>query len=73
MDDTSDQNQYLLYAFKSIIDSNTLYLHQAMKTHDWSKFHISIQKEIDDRMEGKNFSVVHKLKVLKTAVVLPVV
>ena len=48
------------YAYKASIDPDTLYLHEAMKAKDWHNFRIAMQKEIDDRMEGKkNFSVIH--------------
>jgi hypothetical protein len=44
-----------------------------MKQKDWPHFRSAIQKEIDDRMGDKNFSVVHKSKVPKAATVLPAV
>ena len=44
-----------------------------MKAEDWPNFRAAMQKEIDDRMEGKNFSVIHKAKVPRTATILPAV
>ena len=55
-----DQSYDPLYAYKATIDPDTLYLHEAMETHDWPQFWQEMQKEIDDRMEGQNFSVIHK-------------
>ena len=57
--DTSIMGQDPFYAYKASIDPDTLYLHEAMKAKDWHNFRIAMQKEIDDRMEGKNFSVIH--------------
>ena len=61
------------YAYKASIDPDTLYLHEAMKAKDWQNFRIAMQKEIDDRMEGENFSVIHKADVPRSATVLPAV
>ena len=74
----SDQNVRIdqrdpLYTYKATSDPDIMYLHEAMKISDWPKFRLAMQKEIDDRMEGKNFSVIHKSKFVKTATVLPVV
>ena len=56
----SDQNMLTdqrdtLYAYKSTIDPDTLYLHEAMKTIDWPQFRLAMQKEIDDRMKDNFF------------------
>ena len=55
----------IIVSFKATIDPDTLYLHQAMKTLDWPKFRIAIQTEMDDRIEGKNLSVIQKSKILR--------
>ena len=41
-----------------------------MKSHDWPKYRIAMQKEIDDRMKGNNLSIIHKSNVPKIATVL---
>ena len=69
---TSDQTHDPLYAFTVTIDTDTLYLHESIKTHNWRKFRIAMQKEIDDRMEGRAFSV-QKSQIPKTAIVLSAV
>ena len=75
----SDENDALqpspgpLHAFKATADPDTLYLHQYMKQKDWQQFRSALRKEIYDRMQDKNFSVVHKSKVPKAATVLPAV
>ena len=71
--DTSDQSQDSFYEFKDTIDPDTLYLHEAMKTHDWPKFCISMQNEIDDIMKGKNFPVIQKSNISMTVTVIPAV
>ena len=50
-----------MYAYKATSDLDTSYLHESMKTHDWPQFRQVMQKEIDDRMEGQNFSVIKKI------------
>ena len=70
MDDTSGQVHDPLYPYKTTDNPDTLYPHEAMKTHDWTKFRITMQKEIDGRMNGKNYSVIHKSQVPNTAIVL---
>ena len=50
---TRYDQQNPLYAYKATSDLDTLYLHQAMNTKYWPKSRIAMQKEIDDRMEGK--------------------
>ena len=72
-DDTSIMGQDPIYAYKASIDPDTLYLHEAMKAKDWQNFRIAMQKEIDDRMEGENFSIIHKAHVPRSATVLPTV
>ena len=62
-----------LLAYKATADPDTLYLHEAMKQKDWKEFRKAMQKEVDDRMEDKNFSVTHKSKIPKNALVLPAV
>ena len=57
-DDTSIMGQDPLYVYKASTYPDTLYLHDAMKAKDWPNFRIVIQKEIDDRMKGENFSVI---------------
>ena len=44
-----------LYAYKSTIDPDTLYLHEAMKSIDCPQFRLAMQKEIDDRMKDSFF------------------
>ena len=61
-----------LLAYKATADPDTMYLHEAMKQKDWQEFRKSMQKEIDDRMKDKNFSITHKKKT-KKALVLPAV
>ena len=63
-------NKIPLYAYKPTSDQDTLYLHQAMNTKKWPQFCKAMQKEIDDRMKDKTFSIVHKTKVPRTATVL---
>ena len=53
MDDTSGEVHDLLYVNKTTCDPDTLYPHDAMNTHDWTKFRITMQKELDGRMNGK--------------------
>ena len=61
-----------MYAYKTTSDRDTLYLYQAMRPKEWRQFRIVMQTEIDDRMEGQNFSIIHKSKSPQTATVLPV-
>ena len=68
-----DQSIDLMYAYKGISDPDTLYLHEVIKTNDWPRFRLAQEKEIDDRMEGQNFSVIHKSQITKLAIVLPAV
>ena len=52
-DDHQEGGHDPLYAYKASTDPDTLYLHEAMKAEDLPNFRAAIQKEIDDRMEGK--------------------
>ena len=72
-DDHQEGGHDPLYASKASTDPDILYLHEAMKAEDWPNFRAAMQKGIDDRMEGKNFSVIHKAKVPRTATILPAV
>ena len=69
-DDTSKFKNEPLLAYKATTDPDTLYLHEAMKQKDWKNFRIAMQKEVDDRMKYKNFSVIHKNKIPKSTTVL---
>ena len=62
-----------LYAYKTTADPDTLYYHEAMRQNDRNEFKIAMQKEIDDRMKGNNFSLIKKSDVPTTAEVLPAV
>ena len=62
-----------LLAYKATADPDTMYLHEAMKQKDWKEFRKAMQKEVDDRMKDKNFSITHKNKIPKNALVLPAV
>ena len=60
-----------LLAYEATADPDTMYLHEAMKQKDWQEFRKAMQKEVDDRMKDKNFSIIHKSKIPKKALVLP--
>ena len=50
-----------------------MYHHEAMKEHDKHKFTEAMQKEYDDRLSEKVYTLVHKSKVPKDAKIFPVV
>ena len=70
---TSEYHEDPLQAYNAVADPDTLYHHQVMKQHDWLQFRTAIQKEIDDIIKKRNFSVMNKSKVSKSATLLPVV
>ncbi len=72
-DKINPANMDPLFVYKSSVDPDTLYHHEAMREPDRKEFKRAMQKEIDDRIKGKNFSIVHKSTVPKGATVLPAV
>ena len=69
----TEAQMYPLYAYKESADPDTLYLHEAMEEKYWPHFRTVIQKEINDRMEDNNFSIIHKSKIPTTTTVLPAI
>ena len=67
------ENNDPLYVYKTTADPDTLYHHEAMKEPDKAEFKKAMQKEIDDRMRDKNFSVILKSELPQGATVLPAV
>ena len=63
MDTHTCTQQNPLIVCKATTDPNILYLHQAMKQNNRKYFRTVMQKEVDDRMKYKNFSVIHKSKI----------
>ena len=72
-DDKSKIINEPLLAYKATADPDTMYLHEAMKQKDWQEFRKAMQKEVDDRMKDKNFTIIHKSKIPIKALVLPAV
>ena len=62
-----------LYVYKSTADPDTLYHHEAMKQTDKREFQQAMQKEIDDRMNDNNYSIIKRSDVPKGASILPAV
>ena len=73
--DTRTMRQQLdpIYAFKSTVDPDTLYYHEAMKEEDRDQFSKAMQKEYDDRLNTGVYALQLKSKLPKDATVLPVV
>lgn len=67
----NDERQLL--AYKATIDPDTMYLHEAMRESDWEEFRKAMQDEINDRIKGKNFSIIPRSSVPLNMKVLPAV
>ena len=57
-----------LLAYEATADPDTMYFHEAMKQKDWLEFRKAMQKEVDDRMKDKNYSIIHKSKIPKKGI-----
>ena len=60
-------------AFKASSDPDTMYMHEAMRQSDRKEFIEAMQKEVQDQMRNKNFSIVHIDDVPRDKVILPAV
>jgi len=60
-------------AFAASKDPDTMYMHQAMKEPNKDKFIAAMVEEMDTQLKGKNFSLILRFKVPKSATILPVV
>ena len=60
-------------AYKASSDPDTMYMHQAMRQPDKAEFVAAMQKEVEDQMKNKNFTIMHKKDVPKGKVILPAV
>ena len=66
-------NMDTLIVYKTSVDPDTLYYHEAMREPDRKEFKKAMQSEVDDRIKGKRFSIVHKSTMPKGATLLPAV
>ena len=48
-----------LIVYKTSVDPDTLYYHEAMREPDTKEFKKAMQSEVDDRIKGKRFSIIH--------------
>ena len=62
-----------LYAYKATVDPDRFYHHQAMKEPDHVAFSNAMQKEYNDRLEEKTYSILPRSKVPEGATILPTV
>lgn len=62
-----------IMAFKASVDSDTMYLHQAMKEKDAPQFRKAMIKEVNAQIEGGVLTLVHRSEVPPGATVLPAV
>lgn len=68
-----NENRGPIYAYKSISDPDTMYLHQAMREQDRDEFLKAMDKEVDDQMENGNFRIVPMSTIPKGKLILPAV
>ena len=59
--------------YKATVDPDTMYHHQAMKQPDADEFRKAMQREWNDQLKNKNFTVIHRSKVPEGATILPAV
>ena len=62
-----------LVAFKAISDQDTMYHHETMQEPDKEEFKQAMIKEVTDRMNNGNFSIVHMDNLQKDKTILPAV
>jgi hypothetical protein len=62
-----------LQVYKATSDPDTMYHHEAMRQPDAKEFREAMQKEWDDQVRNKNFTVIHRSKVPDGATILPAV
>ena len=65
--------EHPLMAYKATSDPDTMYLHEAMREDDWKEFQAAMQKEMNDQMGNKNFTIVKRSSVPKDKTILPAV
>ena len=68
-----DTNQDDILVLKASADSDTMYLHEALKEPDIGKFIKAMKKEVEDQMNNGNFTIIHKNNIPQYATVLPAV
>ena len=68
-----DQVNDDLIAYKASTDPDIMYMHEAMRQPDRDKFVSAMQKEINDQMKNKNFSIVKRSEVPSDKSILPAV
>ena len=56
----NNYGKYPLYSHKSNSDPDTLYHHQSMKTYDIIEFLLAMIKEITDKINNGDFSLIGK-------------
>ena len=60
-----------IMAMKASTDPNIMYLHQALKEPDKSKFVEAMKKEVRDQMDNSNYPIVSRAKVPKGKTISP--
>lgn len=68
-----DEEPHPLLAYKTTVDPDTMYHHQAMRQPDKNNFKTAMKKELDDRINEGSISVMPRSKLPKGAHVLPAV
>ena len=60
-----------LYAYKSTSDPDTLYHHQAMKAEDRTEFLLAMIKEVTDKINNGNLSMIRRYEIPGGITLLP--
>ena len=60
-----------LMAYKATSDTDSMYLHQAMKEPDQANFLTAMLQEVTDQVKNENFTVVKRNQVPKDSTILP--
>ena len=72
-DDDRNERDDPLYAFKAVLEPDTLYYHEAMREKDRGKFRKALFKEVEDQFQNGNFTIISKSEVPEGEVILSVV
>ena len=70
--DDEPMNKHIL-ALKATTDPDTMYLHEALKEKDKSKFLDAMEKEVKDQLQNGNFTIMHIDDVPGDKTILPAV
>ena len=60
-----------LYPYRATLDPDTLYHHQAKKTDDMKAFLLAMIKEVTDKINNGNFSLIIREEMLEGLTLLP--